>query len=188
MKTSALVRMTTPINPVMDNAWMDTYYFFVPRRLTWEHWPEFMGENTNDAWTQQSEYQIPQVTSPDGGWTKGTIAEKITGCQGRSMSLDACYFRAYALIFREWFRNENITEPPEVPLGDSTTAGSNGDDYVTDLVKGGMMAKAVKYADYFTRALPEPQKGPDVYLPLGTTAPIIAATIPDITLVFIKTS
>ena len=173
MKTSALVRMTTPINPVMDNAWMDTYYFFVPRRLVWEHWEEFMGENKTDAWTQQSEYQIPQVTSPEGGWTKGTIAEKITGCQGRKMSLDACYFRAYALIFREWFRNENVTEPPEVPLGDATTAGSNGSDYVTDLAKGGMMAKAVKYADYFTRALPEPQKGPDVYLPLGTTAPIL---------------
>ena len=173
MKTSALVRMTTPINPVMDNAWMDTYYFFVPRRLVWEHWEEFMGENKTDAWTQQSEYQIPQVTSPENGWIKGTIAEKITGCQGRKMSLDACYFRAYALIFREWFRNENVTEPPEVPLGDATTSGSNGTDYVTDLAKGGMMAKAVKYADYFTRALPEPQKGPDVYLPLGTAAPII---------------
>lgn len=176
MKTSALVRMTTPINPVMDNAWMDTYYFFVPRRLVWEHWEEFMGENKTDAWTQQSEYQIPQVTSPIGGWEKGTIAEKITGCQGRTMSLDACYFRAYALIFREWFRNENVTEPPEVPLGDSTTAGSNGGDYVTDLVKGGKMAKAVKYADYFTRALPEPQKGPDVYLPLGTQAPVITTS------------
>lgn len=174
MKTSALVRMTTPINPVMDNAWMDTYYFFVPRRLVWEHWEEFMGENKTDAWTQQSEYQIPQVTSPEGGWIKGTIAEKITGCQGRTMSLDACYFRAYALIFREWFRNENVTEPPEVPLGDATTSGSNGTDYVTDLAKGGMMAKAVKYADYFTRALPEPQKGPDVYLPLGTTAPVVS--------------
>lgn len=177
MKTSALVRMTTPINPVMDNAWMDTYYFFVPRRLVWEHWEEFMGENKTDAWTQQSEYQIPQVTSPQGGWTKGTIAEKITGCQGRKMSLDACYFRAFALIFREWFRNENVTEPPEVPLGDATTAGSNGDDYVTDLVKGGKMPKAVKYADYFTRALPEPQKGPDIYLPLGTTAPITGGPI-----------
>lgn len=181
MKTSALVRMTTPINPVMDNAWMDTYYFFVPRRLVWEHWEEFMGENKTDAWTQQSEYQIPQVTSPEGGWTKGTIAEKITGCQGRKMSLDACYFRAYALIFREWFRNENVTEPPEVPLGDATTSGSNGSDYVTDLVKGGMMAKAVKYADYFTRALPEPQKGPDVYLPLGTTAPVYPTTEETIT-------
>ena len=177
MKTSALIRMTTPINPVMDNAWLDTYYFFVPRRLVWEHWEEFMGENKTDAWTQTTEYTIPQVTSPTGGWIKGTIAEKILGNMKRTESVDACYFRAYALIFNEWFRNENITEPAEVPKGDATTAGSNGTDYVTDLVKGGMPAKAVKYADYFTRALPEPQKGPDVYLPLGTTAPVIGASM-----------
>lgn len=173
MKTSALIRMTTPINPVMDNAWLDTYYFFVPRRLVWEHWEEFMGENKTDAWTQTTEYTIPQVTSPEGGWTKGTIAEKILGNMKRTESVDACYFRAYALIFNEWFRNENLTEPAEVPKGDATTSGSNGTDYVVDLVKGGMPAKAVKYADYFTRALPEPQKGPDVYLPLGATAPVI---------------
>ena len=173
MKTSALIRMTTPIYPVMDNAWLDTYYFFVPRRLLWEHWEEFMGENKQDAWTQTTEYTIPQVTSPKGGWIKGTIAEKILGNQKRTESVDAMYFRCYATIFNEWFRNENVTEPAEVPKGDATTTGSNGTDYVVDLVKGGMPAKAVKYADYFTRALPEPQKGPDVYLPLGNTAPII---------------
>lgn len=173
MKTSALIRMTTPINPVMDNAWLDTYYFFVPRRLLWEHWEEFMGENKNDAWTQTTEYTIPQVTSPEGGWIKGTIAEKILGNMKRTESVDACYFRAVALIFNEWFRNENVTEPAEVPLGDATTQGSNGSDYVTDIAKGGMPPKAVKYADYFTRALPEPQKGPDVYLPLGAQAPVI---------------
>lgn len=170
--TASLVRMSTPINPVMDNAWMDTYFFFVPRRLVWEHWEEFMGENKTDAWTEETEYQIPQLKAPNGGWNKGTIAEKIFGIQGRSASVDACYTRAYALIFNEWFRNQNITEPAEVSKGDADTAGSNGGDYVTDLQKGGQMAKAVKYADYFTRALPEPQKGPDIYLPLGTSAPL----------------
>ena len=170
--TASLVRMSTPIAPVMDNAWMDTYYFFIPRRLVWDHWKEFMGENTTDAWTQDTEYQIPQLTAPSGGWTKGTIGEKLFGIQGREASVDACYTRAYALVFNEWFRNQNITEPAEVSKGDSTTTGSNGTNYVTDLQKGGALAKAVKYADYFTRALPEPQKGPDVYLPLGTWAPV----------------
>lgn len=172
MHTASLVRMTTPINPVMDNAWMDTYYFFIPRRLVWEHWKEFMGENTTDAWTQEVEYQIPQLKTPEGGWTKGTVGEKLYGVQGREGSVDACYARAYALIYNEWFRNENIIEPAEVSTGDATTEGSNGDDYVTDLQKGGKLAKAGKYADYFTRALPEPQKGPDVYLPLGQWAPV----------------
>lgn len=173
MKTSALIRMTTPIYPVMDNAWLDTYYFFIPNRLIWEHWEEFMGENKTDAWTQTSEFQIPQVVAPEGGWTKGTIAEKIFGCQGREFSASALYFRAYAKCFNEWFRSENVSEPAEEYIGDADTTGSNGNDYVTDLIKGGMPAKVVKYADYFTRALPEPQKGPDVYIPIGATAPII---------------
>lgn len=172
IKTSQLVRMTTPITPVMDNAWIDTYYFFVPRRLVWNHWTEFMGENTTDAWTQETEYQIPQLTTPEGGWQKGTLGEKLYGIQGREGSVDACYARAYVKIFNEWFRNENITEPAEMSDGDATTQGSNGTDYVVDMQKGGQLAIAVKYADYFTRALPEPSKGPDVYLPLGDIAPI----------------
>lgn len=174
LKMSELIRMTTPIHPVMDNCYIDTYFFFVPRRLTWEHWQEFMGENKTDAWTQEIEYQIPQVTAPKNGWEKGTLADYFgirTGVGG--ISVDAQYFRSYALCYNEWFRNENITEPAQIPMGDETTAGSNGDDYVTDIVKGGMPANAVKQADYFTRAQIEPQKGPDVLLPLGTTAPII---------------
>lgn len=170
--TASLVRMTTPINPVMDNAWMDTYYFFVPRRLVWDHWKEFMGENTTDAWTQEVEYQIPQLETPEGGWTKGTLGEKLYGIQGREASVDACYARAYTLIYNEWFRSESIIEPAELSTGDATTTGTNGTDYVVDMQKGGVMAKAGKYADYFTRALPEPQKGPDIYLPLGTLAPV----------------
>lgn len=170
--TASLIRMTTPIAPVMDNAWMDTYYFFVPRRLVWEHWREFMGENTTDAWTQEIEYTIPQLTAPKNGWIKGTVGEKLYGIQGRETSVDACYARAYALVYNEWFRNESLIEPAEVSTGDATTAGSNGNNYVTDLQKGGLLAKAGKYADYFTRALPEPQKGPDIYLPLGTSAPV----------------
>lgn len=185
MHTATLCRMSTPINPVMDNAWMDTYYFFIPRRLVWDNWREFMGENVTDAWTETSEKQIPQLEAPNGGWTKGTIGEKLYGIQGRAASVDACYARSYALCFNEWFRNQNVTEPAEVSKGDATTAGSNGGDYVTDLQKGGQMAKAVKYADYFTRALPEPQKGPDIYLPLGTMATVMTAgaenTIPTAT-------
>lgn len=170
--TASLIRMTTPIVPVMDNAWCDTYFFFVPRRLVWEHWREFMGENTTDAWTQEIEYTVPQLTAPTGGWTKGTVGEKLYGIQGRETSVDACYARAYALVYNEWFRNESLIEPAEVSTGDATTTGSNGNNYVTDLQKGGLLAKAGKYADYFTRALPEPQKGPDIYLPLGTYAPV----------------
>lgn len=176
-----LIRMTTPIYPVLDNSWIDTYFFFVPRRLVWSHWKEFMGENSTDAWTQETQYQIPQLTAPEGGWEKGTVAHMIGArMKTAGISIDACYTRAYTLIFNEWFRNQNVTEPAEMSTGDATTAGSNGSDYVTDLQKGGKLAKAVKYADYYTRALPEPQKGPDIYIPLGTTAPLVGYSYDDV--------
>lgn len=179
---SMVVRMTTPIAPVMDNAWIDTYYFFVPRRLVWEHWAEFMGENKDDAWTQTTEYTIPQTVAPEGGWQKGSIASYLGARINTDGAwLDSCYLRAYTLIYNEWFRNENVSEPAEMSMGDSTTNGSNGTDYVTDIQKGGMPAKAVKYADYFTRALPQPQKGADVFLPLGLNAPVITGERHDAT-------
>lgn len=168
LNESMIVRMTTPIAPVMDNAWIDTYYFFVPRRLLWEHWQEFMGENNTDAWTQETEYIIPKTTAPEGGWNKGSIASYIGArIKTDNVWLDSCYLRAYALIFNEWFRSENVSEPAEVSKGDSDSTGTNGTDYVTDAQLGGMPCKAVKYADYFTRALPSPQKGEDVLLPIG---------------------
>lgn len=176
IKEAEVIRMTTPITPVMDNAWIDTYYFFVPQRLVWDHWEEFMGENKTDAWTQKVEYTMPKTEAPEGGWQKGTIASYLGArMYTDDIWIDSCWLRAYALIYNEWFRNENLVEPAEISKGDATTTGSNGTDTVTDIQKGGMCAKVMKYADYFTRALPEPQKGPDVYLPLGNTAPVITA-------------
>ena len=182
LTTSEIIRMTTPIDPVMDNAWADTYFFFVPSRLVWDHWKEFMGENTTDAWTQETEYEIPIVTAPKNGWDVHSLGHRIGArANTEGISIDARYTRAYTLIYNEWFRNQNVTEPAELTKGDSTTAGSNGTDYVVDLQKGGMPAKAVKYADYFTRALPEPQKGPDIYIPVGSTAPVLTSSTPTVT-------
>lgn len=177
LNESMVVRMQTPISPVMDNAWIDTYYFFVPRRLVWEHWREFMGENNTDAWTQETEYTIPKTTAPEGGWAKGSIASYLGArMYTDNVWIDSCYLRSYVTIFNEWFRNENISEPAELTKGDSNSTGTNGTDYVVDAQLGGMPCKATKYADYFTRALPSPQKGEDVLLPLGTKAPVILET------------
>lgn len=168
LNESMIVRMTTPIAPVLDNAWIDTYYFFIPRRLVWEHWREFMGENNTDAWTQETEYTIPKTTAPEGGWGKGSIASYMGArMYTDNVWIDSCYLRSYALVYNEWFRSENVSEPAEVTISDSNSTGSNGTDYVTDAQLGGMPCKAVKYADYFTRALPSPQKGEDVLLPIG---------------------
>lgn len=176
--TSKVVRLSTPITPIMDNIWLDTYFFFVPNRLAWEHWKEFMGENTQSAWIPQVQYSVPQITSPaTTGWNVGTIADYMgipTGVAG--LSVNAMPLRMYALICNEWFRSENLTDPIYVPVGDATVAGTNGSQYNSDCAKGGMPFKVAKYHDYFTSALPAPQKGPDVPLPLGQAAPVFTGT------------
>lgn len=176
MDMSSVIRMATPIYPVMDNAFLDVYFFSVPNRLIWEHWREFMGENRLTHWEQPTEYVIPQVKAPSGGWTKGTIADYMGIPTGVSnISISALPFRAYALIWNEWFRDQNLKDPCLVNMDETTVTGSNGTSYITDIQLGGMPAKAAKYHDYFTSALPEPQKGPPVLLPLGQTAPVLTA-------------
>ena len=168
--TSKVVRMQTLLTPMMDNVYLDTYYFFVPNRLVWDHWKEFCGENTESAWIPQTEYTMPQITSPAGtGWDVGTLADYFgipTGVAGLSVS--ALPFRAYALIMNEWFRDQNLQDPLVVPTDDSTVAGVNTGTFVTDVAKGGKPFIASKYHDYFTSALPAPQKGPDVTIPVAT--------------------
>lgn len=168
--TSFLVRMQTLVAPIMDNVFMDTYYFFVPNRLVWEHWKQFMGENTDSAWIPQVEYSVPQIKAPSGGWSVGTIADYFgipTGVNLGDTSVSALPFRAYAMICNEYFRDENLTDYLNIPLGDATQTGSNGSDYVNDVANGGLPFKASKYHDYFTSALPSPQKGPDVTINLA---------------------
>lgn len=178
MNTSQVVRMMTPVAPVMDNANLDTYFFFVPNRLIWEHWQEFMGENKTAPWIQQTEYQIPQIEAPaTTGWTKGSLADYFgypTEVPG--YKADAMPFRAYALIYNEWFRSENLSNPLYIHMGDADITGvditDSNLDPITDIEKGACCAKAAKYADYFTMALPSAQKGPAVKIPLGDQAPI----------------
>jgi hypothetical protein len=169
--TSKVVRMQTLLSPVMDDIFLDTYYFFVPNRLTWNHWKQFMGENTESAWIPSVEYEIPQLTAPEGGWNIGTIADYMgipTGVSG--LSVNALPFRAYALIMNEWFRDENLSDPLNIPVTDATVQGVNTGTFVTDVAKGGLPYTAAKYHDYFTSALPAPQKGPDVTIPIAEAA------------------
>jgi hypothetical protein len=169
--TSKVVRLQTLLTPVMDNIYLDTYFFFVPNRLVWSHWKQFNGENTESAWIPQTEYEIPQITAPaDVGWSVGTIADYLGVPTGvPNLSVSALPFRAYALVMNEWFRDENLSDPLVVPVDDATVAGVNTGTFVTDVAKGGLPYKAAKYHDYFTSCLPSPQKGPDVLIPSATS-------------------
>lgn len=171
---ACVMRMATPIFPVMDNAYCDFYFFFVPNRLLWEHWKEFMGENKETAWTPKTEYSVPQVTAPTGGWAEGTLADYLglpTKVEGISVS--ALPGRAYGLIYNEWFRNQNVTQPTLVEVTDATTTGKNDGSATNDsAITLAKPLKAAKVFDYYTGALPEPQKGEPITLPLGGLAPV----------------
>lgn len=170
--TSKVVRMQTLLTPIMDNIYLDTYFFFVPNRLVWEHWREFNGENTQSAWLPTTEYEVPQLTAPAaGGWQVGTLADYFgIPVNVPGLSVNALPFRAYSLIMNEWFRDENLTDPLVTPTDDATVAGVNTGNYITDVAKGGKPFRASKYHDYFTSCLPAPQKGPDVTIPIGSFA------------------
>lgn len=166
-------RMQPMVHPPMDNMYLDIYFFAVPLRLLWDHFPEFMGENRTDYWTQKTEYETPITKAPSGGWLQGTIADYFTlPTKVANIEVNSFAFRAYCLIWNEWFRDQNLQSPTSFATDDTTVTGSNGSTYQTDAIKGGKPLPVSKYHDYFTSALPEPQKGPDVLLPLGTSAPV----------------
>lgn len=175
MRMAEIVRMQTPIFPVMDNAYMDIYFFFVPHRIVWDHWKEFWGENNLTAWEQQVPYEIPQIQAPAStGWTKGTIADYMgipTGID--DISVNHLPFRAYVKCWNDWFRDENLKDPAFIQSDETTLTGANSGNYVTAAQLGAAPLKVAKYHDYFTSALPAPQKGPSVNLPLGQIAPVV---------------
>lgn len=192
---NSLVRMATPLYPVMDNAYIDFYFFFVPARLLWEHFVNLMGQNDKTFWAETTEYTTPVTTAPAGGWKVGTIADYFgipTGVEG--LKVNSMPFRAYVKIWNEWFRDENLQQPAQMTMGDETTTGSNGEatggqntvgkstlpltlggetDYITEAQKGAKPLKVCKYKDYFTSCLPSPLKAAEpVNIPMTGNAPV----------------
>lgn len=182
VEQNSLIRMATPLYPVMDNCDVDYYYFFVPCRLLWDHFVNMMGQNDSTFWAETVEYTTPVTTAPSGGWNENTIADyfgiptKISRLKVNSMP-----FRAYAKIWNEWFRDENLQQPVTMKTGDATTAGSNTGTKLTDAEAGGLPLKVAKHKDYFTSCLPQPQKGSAVNLPMSGNAPINLYTTKDLT-------
>lgn len=183
MRMSEVVRMMTPLCPVLDNCWLDTYFYFVPHRLIWEHFKQFMGENDTAPWAQTTQYEIPQIRVPSTGWETGSLGDYLglpVYKVGDGWTTSALPFRAYTLIWNDWFRDENLQTPAYISMGDSETQGKNYDsntyDYVTDTESGALPLKACKIHDFFTSCLPNAQKGPSIAVPLGTSAPLMGTT------------
>ena len=165
LKMTAFARLATPLYPVMDNLHLDSFFFFVPCRLLWTNWVKIMGEQTNPG--DSISYAVPQQVSPNGGYAINSLQDYFglptvgqVGA-GVGVSHNALPLRAYNLIYKEWFRDENLINSPVVDTGD-------GPDNVANYT----LLRRGKRHDYFTSALPWPQKGTSVSLPLGTSAPV----------------
>lgn len=200
VQLNGLIRMSTPIYPIMDNCYMDTYFFFVPCRLLWKHWENMFGENDTNYWSEKTEYSTPKCSM---GAVKGIQNGSIGDYFGlptnvnKKIEVNALPARAYAMIYNEWFRDEN-TEAPLMLGYKKTDDGGEAQDGEVDIAQyankpdkttntneatlyGMKPAKAGKFHDYFTSCLPSPLKNDPVEINLTGNAPVALFEDSDIT-------
>lgn len=191
VQLNGLIRMSTPIYPIMDNCYMDTYFFFVPSRLLWEHFENMFGENDTNYWAEKTEYSTPKCTiGGTSGLANGSIGDyfglptEVTN----ALEVNALPARAYAMIYNEWFRDENLEAPLMLGYKKTDDGGTNADasketssanaiDKTTNTNEATLYAmkpaRAGKFHDYFTSCLPSPLKNTEpVTIPMTGKAPV----------------
>ncbi|UDN67679.1 major capsid protein [robinz microvirus RP_93] len=167
LRCTTFARLSTPIKPFMDNLYADVFFFAVPYRLVWTHFVNQFGEQNNPADT--TSYLVPQFTAhkPAVGSLSDYMGLPVDGSSpvlAGNITYNSLHHRAYNLIWNQWFRDQNLQNSVTVDMGD-------GPDNITNYV----LLRRGKRHDYFTSALPWPQKGTAVSIPLGTTAKVITS-------------
>lgn len=198
--TAAIIRMTTPKYPVMDDAYIDFYYFYCPNRILWNNFKRFMGEADEVPWTPTKTYEVPKIKivgnpnkTSDPESYKGPKTQSILDYMGvptnlnndgnkQDIKVNALPVRAYIKIWNEYFRDQNVSNPAVYQNGDEETAyfdrgpegyvGVQTGKEINDAYTGGPCLPVSKFHDYFTSCLPYPQRGPEVTIALTGNAPI----------------
>ena len=182
LKLSKVVRLTTSIHPTMDNLYLDTYFFFVPNRFIWDNWTHFMGES-DKAWTDNVNYVVPTLGI---GGSASVEPQSIINYLGipafeanskKELKISLLPLNAYIKVWNDWFRSENLIDSCPFYTGDGDLPYAYWESFenfflnfgssTINMFSTGSCLKVAKFADYFTRALPQPQKGADVLIPAG---------------------
>lgn len=162
VRMSGFARLATPIFPLMDNITLDVHFFFIPCRLVWTNWEKFQGAQVNPG--DSTAFTVPLVNTTAQVLAVHSIYDYMGLPVGPSIntSFNAMPFRAYNLVYNQWYRDQNLQNSVTVPLGDSADAFNT----YTLLRRG-------KRHDYFTSALTAPQKGTAVTIPIASFAPVV---------------
>lgn len=184
--TAAIIRMTTPKYPVMDDSFIDFYYFFCPNRILWDNFKHFMGEVEETPWMPTKNYTVPQIKINGTNVKPAPDEKSILDYMGvptkikKPFSINALPIRAYVKIWNEFFRDENVdnaavlkTDDANVTYTMSTGEADTMEKELQEAVTGGNLLPVNKFHDYFTSCLPSPQRGPEVSVPIAGFAPIV---------------
>lgn len=190
--TTAIIRMSTPKYPVMDDAFIDFYYFYTPNRILWDNFKHFMGEVEETPWMPTKEYAVPQIKINASTTKPGPDEKSILDYMGvptkikKPFSINALPIRAYVKIWNEFFRDENVdnmavlkSDDADVTYNFTAEKDETLEDDLKNAVLGGNLLPVNKYHDYFTSCLPYPQRGPEIALPMNGNAPIYWADAKD---------